>query len=150
MAQVRRAGEDDLPGVLRIEEASFAIPWSAAALLPELADDGRHLPLVAEVEGEVVAFALLWLVADEMHLVNFAVLPALRRAGIGRKLMNEAVRQALDHGVRRMTLEVRDSNEAARRLYEEFGFVEVALRRDYYPDTREDAVIMLRELDPPQ
>ena len=142
----RRAGPADLEVVAAIERECFRIPWSEDALRPELADDGRHLPLIAEVEGEAAGFALVWVVADELHLVNFAVRPALRRRGIGRALLAEVLDRARERDLRRVTLEVREGNEAARALYREFGFVEIALRPAYYPDTREDAVIMLREL----
>ena len=145
----RRALPTDLESILAIEQASFSIPWTAEALIPELSDDGRHLPLLAVLDGATVGFALLWVVADEMHLVNFAVDPGLRRKGIGRAMMDEVLERARANETRLLTLEVRDTNAAARELYRGFGFVEVALRPRYYPDTDEDAVIMLLELGEP-
>jgi ribosomal-protein-alanine N-acetyltransferase len=105
------------------------------------------LPLLASIDGDAVGFALAWVVADEMHLVNFAVEPARRREGIGRALLTEVLDRARQRAINMVTLEVRDTNEAARVLYREFGFIEVALRPGYYPDTREDAVIMLLRFD---
>ena len=143
----RRASPGDLEDILGIEQESFPVPWTAAGLAPELEDDGRHLPLVAFSGDELVAFALVWIVADELHLVNFAVRPPRRREGIGQALLDEVLARARDRGTKIVTLEVRDGNEAARELYRGSGFVEVALRPDYYPDSREDAVIMLKTLD---
>jgi ribosomal-protein-alanine N-acetyltransferase len=145
----RRAGPADLPAVLAIERASFGVPWSEAAVRPELVDDGRHLPVLAVVGDHVAGFALIWVIVDELHLVNFAIDPAFRRRGVGRALLEEIFRLARERGLLRVTLEVRESNEAARALYRGFGFVEVALRPDYYPDTRENALIMLCELSGP-
>ena len=143
----RRASPGDLEDILEIERASFPAPWTATGLAPELEDDGRRLPLVALSDGDLVAFALIWIVADELHLVNFAVSPLRRREGIGQALLDEVLARARDRRTKIVTLEVRDGNEAARRLYRASGFVEIALRPDYYPDTREDAVIMLKTMD---
>jgi ribosomal-protein-alanine N-acetyltransferase len=145
--QFRRGGPGDLDGILEIERASFPVPWTEAGVVPELEDDGRHLPLVVFSDDEMVAFALIWIVADELHLVNFAVSPSRRREGIGQALLDEVLARARDRGTKIVTLEVRDGNDAARELYRASGFVEVALRPDYYPDTREDAVIMVKMLD---
>ena len=71
----RRASPEDLEDILEIERVSFPVPWTAAALASELEDDGRHLPLLAFSDDELVAFALIWIVGDELHLVNFAVSP---------------------------------------------------------------------------
>lgn len=147
--RIRSAGPADLPEILAIERASFTLPWSEAALLPELAEDGRHAPLLAFADDAAAGFALIWTIADELHLVNFAVHPSFRRRGVGRALLEEVFRGARERGLRRVTLEVRESNEAARELYRQFGFVEIALRPRYYPDTREDAVIMLCDLTAP-
>jgi ribosomal-protein-alanine N-acetyltransferase len=145
--QFRRGGPGDLDGILEIERASFPVPWTEAGVVPELEDDGRHLPLVVFSDDEMVAFALIWIVADELHLVNFAVSPSRRREGIGQALLDEVLARARDRGTKIVTLKVRDGNDAARELYRASGFVEVALRPDYYPDTREDAVIMVKMLD---
>jgi ribosomal-protein-alanine N-acetyltransferase len=145
--EIRAAVLADLPAILDIERASFSIPWTQSAIEPELRADGRHFPMVAVEDETVVAFALAWSVADEMHLVNFAVDPPRRREGVGRRLLRELVALARERGLRMLTLEVRDGNEAARELYRREGFVEVALRPGYYPDTREDAVIMLLPLE---
>jgi ribosomal-protein-alanine N-acetyltransferase len=142
----RRADVGDLEAILEIEQVSFSIPWTREGLLPELEDDGRHLPLVAIRDDKLVAFVLIWIVDHELHLVNFAVRPELRREGIGQALLDYTLAKAVARGTTVVTLEVRDGNEAARELYRRSGFVEVALRPGYYPDTSEDAVIMIKTL----
>lgn len=148
--EFRLAGPADLEAILSIEQSSFSIPWTRETLIPELADDGRHQPVLALLGGEPVGFALVWVIADERHLVNFAVEPGHRRAGIGRRMLSWVIDRARDEGARMVTLEVRSTNEAALALYRDFGFIEVALRPRYYPDTREDAVIMLLEIPQPE
>jgi ribosomal-protein-alanine N-acetyltransferase len=144
--EFRDAQPADLDAILAIERASFPIPWSPETLIPELVQDGRRQPLIAQLDGEPVAFALVWVIADERHLVNFAVHPDRRREGIGREMLAAVLDRARVEGARIVTLEVRATNEAALELYRGFGFIEVALRPRYYPDTREDAVIMLLDL----
>ena len=145
--EFRAAGPGDLEAILAIEQASFSIPWTRIALDPELEPDGRHQPVIALIDGKAVGFALVWVIADERHLVNFAVDPSFRRQGIGRQMLEGVIGRARDEGATMVTLEVRATNEAARGLYREAGFMEIALRPRYYPDTLEDAVIMLLPLD---
>jgi ribosomal-protein-alanine N-acetyltransferase len=144
--EFRRAGPADLDAILSLEQSSFSIPWTRAVLEPELAEDDRHQPVLALLDGEPIGFALVWVIADERHLVNFAVDPGHRRKGIGREMLSGIIGRARDDGARLVTLEVRSTNEPARELYRDFGFVDVALRPRYYPDTHEDAVIMLLEI----
>jgi len=97
------------------------------------------------VDGKVVGYAGMWLILDEAHITNVAVHPGYRRNKIGRSLMLEIIRRAALMGINRMTLEVRPSNAPARRLYTALGFEERGLRKRYYTDTNEDAIIMWRE-----
>ena len=144
--EFRSALPGDLDAILTIEQACFPSPWTAGTLAPELVADGRHDPILVTLDGETVGFALVWVIADERHLVNFAVDPRLRRRGIGREMLTGIIERARRDGARLITLEVREGNEAARKLYRDFGFIDVALRPRYYPDTHEDAVIMLLEI----
>jgi ribosomal-protein-alanine N-acetyltransferase len=147
--EIRLAGPADLDAILAIERSSFPVPWTREVLLPELQEDERHQPVLALLQGEPVGFALIWVIADERHLVNFAVDPDHRRKGIGRRMLAGIIDRAREEGANLVTLEVRSTNDAARELYLDFGFIDVALRPRYYPDTREDAVIMLLELSSP-
>lgn len=138
---------EDVDGVLAIERVSFPNPWSRHAFLYELRDNRVASLWVARVTdaagaSTVVGYLCLWLIADEIHVTNFAVHPAYRHQGIGRHLLGMLLEYCRQKGATRATLEVRPSNDAARRLYETFGFRQVGLRRGYYFDTGEDALLM--------
>lgn len=145
-------GAEDLDQVLAIERASFPHPWSRQAFLYELRENRVARLWVARASDApgtpVVGYLCLWLIADELHITNFAVDPAYRRRGIGRQLMGTLLELYRQEGATRAALEVRPGNDQARRLYEAFGFRQVGLRKGYYFDTGEDAVLMEARLDP--
>lgn len=136
---------EHIPGVLEIEQLSFTTPWSQQAFTYEILSNNFAYYLVALEESKVVGYAGIWLVMDEAHITNVAVHPKYRGRSIGETLMLEMVRQAVIRGTVRMTLEVRPSNKAARELYNKLGFEEKGLRKKYYTDTNEDAIIMWLE-----
>lgn len=143
----RRALPEDLPQVMAIEQASFPTPWSEESIAAELdPGDPRRLPWVAERDGRILGFALVWVVADELHLVSLAVDPTQRRQHIGQRLLDAVLATPQGRCARLMTLEVRASNAPALALYRRNGFVEIALRARYYPENDEDAVVMLKPL----
>jgi ribosomal-protein-alanine N-acetyltransferase len=132
--------------VLVIEEASFTNPWSRAMYLAELENSGISFCYVAKGHsGAVVGFCSFWRVMDELHINNLAVLPAFRRQGVARALLEHVLREGTALGARRATLEVRRSNDAARLLYERFGFSVAGVRRGYYTKPVEDALVLWRE-----
>jgi len=133
---------DDIPAVHAIERASFPLPWPDYAFRQELLTNRLARYLVVRAGGRVVGYAGMWLMVDEAHVTTFAVLPLWRRSGIGGRLMVELVRLATELGARVATLEVRVSNIPARRLYQSFGFRPVGVRKRYYSDNGEDALIM--------
>ena len=143
---------EDLDEVLAIERASFPHPWSRHAFLYELRENRVAHLWVARGPGEpgtpVVAYLCLWFIADEIHVTNFAVHPAHRQRGIGRQLMGTVLERYRQEGATRAALEVRPTNDEARRLYEGFGFRQVGLRKGYYFDTGEDAILMEARLGP--
>jgi len=147
-AKIRRGAMVDLDFIAGLERDAFLTPWSRQALRVELEEAPDRLALIAEVDGEPRGYAFVWIVADELHVVNIAVHPAQRRRGLGRLLMEEILEKGQSMGSKLVTLEVRMGNEAARALYSEMGFVEVAIRPNYYPTDREDALVMIRELSP--
>jgi ribosomal-protein-alanine N-acetyltransferase len=132
----------DLPAVVAIERASFADPWPVRALLTELQPDRLRWPLVAEVGGEVAGYLLAWRVTDQLHILNLAVRPDLRRQGIATTLLQSALDRARAGGLAEATLEVRPSNQDALAFYRRHGFVQTGRRRRYYANTGEDALIM--------
>ena len=135
----------DIPAVHRIERRSFPIPWPAYAFRQEIEANRLARYLVVRIGDEIVAYAGLWLMVDEAHVTTFAVLPEWRRQGVGRRLMLALMEIAREMGANVATLEVRLSNMAARRLYEQFGFRPVGVRPRYYSDNNEDALIMTTE-----
>lgn len=144
--RLRAASPADLAAAERIERASFDDPWVTEALLQELTPSALRFPVVAESGAGVVGFLLAWRSPDQMHILNVAVDPAQRRRGIGALLLAEAVAEARRAGLDGITLEVRPGNEPALALYRRFGFREEGVRRGYYADTGEDALILTLDL----
>lgn len=140
------ATPDDLDAVLAIEHASFTNPWTREMYLAEL--DNRDVSfcfLVRDEAGTAVGFCSFWRVLDELHINNVAVLPDQRGRGAGTALLEYALARGRELGARRATLEVRRSNEAARRLYERLGFGVAGVRRGYYTKPDEDALVLWKE-----
>lgn len=145
--RLRPMRRGDLDAVARIEAASFALPWSREMFRRELDEiENSHL-LVAEDPGggALLGYACWWEVVDECHITNFAVAPAARRRGVGAFLLRGLLDDARRRGALRATLEVRAGNAAGIALYEKEGFTMAAIRRGYYPDTGEDALVMWKE-----
>lgn len=141
--RLRTARPADLPPMVRIERASFPLPWSESAFRAVMRrDDGRVI--VAQGEGEVVGYAAVWFAADEGELGDIAVHPEWRRRGIGRRLVGAVLDEARRRGAQQVFLQVRESNGAALRLYESAGFRKVGRRPDYYRSPAEDAFVLLR------
>jgi [ribosomal protein S18]-alanine N-acetyltransferase len=132
----------DLPAVQAIEQASFRTPWPPYAYRSELESNRLASYLVARAGDMLVGYGGMWLMVDEAHITTFAVHPAWRRRRIGERLLLAFLDLAVDRRAREVTLEVRLSNLAARRLYEKYGFRPVGLRPRYYSDDQEDALIM--------
>jgi ribosomal-protein-alanine N-acetyltransferase len=137
----------DVGRVVAIEGVSAPTPWSASTFANELGIPFSRA-LVAEVEGQgVVAFAVWWRVAAELHLLNLAVAPENRRQGIARALLEEVLAEGRREAAEQMTLEVAAENAPALALYEAFGFAAVGRRRDYYGPGN-DAVLLTRAFAP--
>jgi [ribosomal protein S18]-alanine N-acetyltransferase len=145
--RVRLGTETDLLAVARIERESFSDPWSLPALLGELDPSSLHLPLVAELDGEIAGYLMAWRVHDELHILNLAVAGRLRRRGVAQALMAAAMDDGRRAGLRIVTLEVRAGNAGAQSFYRQLGFRQDGIRPGYYPDTGEDALIMTRGLE---
>jgi [ribosomal protein S18]-alanine N-acetyltransferase len=137
---IRRARSRDIEAVVSIEKKSFPTPWSRALLSSEL-DQPGSIYVVAEIEGAVVGFVGLWHVMDEGHICTLAVEPAERGRGLGELLVLAALEAAVEVGSDAVHLEYRLGNDAAAQLYAKLGFERVGLRRGYYSDTGEDAVL---------
>ncbi len=138
---IRRMAEGDLSRLAEVETRCFTIPWSRSMLEEELANPNA-LYLVAEQDDMILGYAGSWLVFDEGHITNIAVEPSARRTGVGRTLLAALLEGMHGAGVRSATLEVRRGNAPAIALYQSFGFVVEGVRRGYYNDNNEDALIM--------
>jgi [ribosomal protein S18]-alanine N-acetyltransferase len=139
--------EGDIKRVHAIDRASFPVPWPAGSYLYEVRDNDASICLVAETEledghHEVVGMVVVWMIVDEAHIATFAVDPRYRRNGIGRLLLEDALREAIKQGATSSTLEVRAGNIPAQALYRAFGFDVVGRRHAYYKDNSEDAILM--------
>lgn len=136
----------DIPDVLKIEQLSFTTPWTRGAFLSELLANDNAYYIVAKVNSVTVAYIGVWVIVDEGHITNVAVHPDYRRRGIGTRLLLAADELVRARGGRRMTLEVRKSNVSAQRLYRSLGYVPAGIRKGYYRDNREDAIVMWKDL----
>jgi len=140
------ASPRDLDQILAIEAASFTSPWTREMYLAELDNVGVSYCYAARDEsGAIVGFCSFWRVADELHINNLAVAPACRRRGVATALLTFVLDEGDKLGARRASLEVRRSNDAARQLYERLGFAAAGVRRAYYTNPVEDALVLWRE-----
>ena len=140
---IRRMTMDDLDAVYELDQRSFTSPWSRNHFRFEVLENEAGLPLVAVgEEDEIVGALVLWLIVDEAHIATIAVDEKHRRQGIARAMLCMGLRELADKGALSATLEVRESNLAAQRLYGELGFEVVARRKHYYRDNQEDALLM--------
>ncbi len=148
-AFVRRMLMNDIDAVHRIEADTFSSPWSRGAFEDELTENKCARYLVAELNGEIVAYAGAWMVLDECHITNIAVRHDKRGMGYGRLITQSLIQYATNLGASFVTLEVRRSNVTAQNLYRSLGFTQVGCRRKYYEDNGEDAILMACQALPP-
>lgn len=139
---IRKMTLDDFEQVVAIDQLSFSLPWPARSFRFELTDNPASRCWVTELDGRVAAMLVGWLIVDEIHIATIATHPDFRGRGIGRNLLSHALRSAREEGAVKSFLEVRESNEVARKMYRSFGFVEDGRRREYYKDNAEDAILM--------
>lgn len=133
---------DDIESILEVERNSFATPWTADAFYNELINNHFAYYVVAEVGERVVGHCGVWVIMDEAHITNVAVHPEYRGKKIGEKLLKYIMALSISYGAQKMTLEVRVSNLVAQNLYKKLGFEAHGMRKGYYTDNNEDAIIM--------
>ena len=147
---VRRMKESDLDQVMTLDALCFPTPWSRVTYLNELRRGRRAYYLVAQCGHKVVGYGGSWIVGREMHITTIGVDPDYRRQGIAERMMIVFVEEAWRRELEEITLEYAVSNAGAEALYEKFGFAREGLRKRYYQDTGEDAVIAtVRHLNSP-
>jgi [ribosomal protein S18]-alanine N-acetyltransferase len=136
----------DLPAIMRIENAAYEFPWTEA-IFKDCFKSG-YTGLALDHQSRLIGYGVLSAAVGEAHILNVAIDPQLRRCGLGKKLVMRLIDQARWHRAERIFLEVRRSNEIARKLYSKLGFNEIGERIGYYPGrkSREDAIVMALEL----
>jgi [ribosomal protein S18]-alanine N-acetyltransferase len=134
--------DEDLDQIINIEKLSFTIPWSKEAFYNELHKNQFATYLVIEDGESIIGYCGVWIVVDEAHITNIAVLPEYRGRKLGESLLAKVIEMAKEMGAKSMTLEVRVSNIVAQNLYRKFGFENGGIRKGYYTDNQEDALVM--------
>jgi [ribosomal protein S18]-alanine N-acetyltransferase len=136
----------DLDGVLEVDALSFTNPWTRAMYESDfLSRDTSRLYVLRSPEHRVAGYIAAWFVVDEVHINNLAVRPDCRGRGYGSALLRHVLAAGEQNGATRALLEVRRSNDVARRLYEHHGFRVAGVRRDYYSEPIEDALVLWRQ-----
>lgn len=135
----------DIDGVFEVEKNCFEHHWSKDAFSKELKNDVARY-LVAKIDGKVVGYVGIWFVMDEGHITNVAVHSDYRGKKIGDELVKELVKLCKESNIASMTLEVRVSNIVAQKLYKKYGFKLAGIRKEYYSDNKEDAMIMWNDV----
>jgi len=142
--------ETDIDTVLDIEAVSFPSPWSRASFEGEIAEETSRSLVIKKKQQEepdrVIAYLFFRLLQDEIYIMNLAVDPASRRCGVATFLIEYSLKQARKYGAKKAFLDVRASNDSAIKFYKKMGFCEAGRRQRYYLETREDAVVMVKEM----
>src|SRR5215207_585258 len=139
---IRKMTLEDMPAVIELDQISFSLPWPERSFRFELTDNPASRCWVAEVDGKIVGMIVVWLIVDEVHVATIATHPEFRQQGIAKNLLALALQHLSTEGAQSSFLEVRASNLAAQDLYRKFGFEESGVRRRYYRDNDEDAILM--------
>ncbi|MEO6834859.1 MAG: ribosomal protein S18-alanine N-acetyltransferase [Candidatus Tumulicola sp.] len=132
----------DVSAVTRIERASFSTVWPADAFFNELGTNKLAHYFVGRIDGRIVAYGGIWVILEDSHVTTLAVDPDYRGKRFGEVMLLRLIDEALDRGAAWMTLEVRESNAVAQQLYRKYGFTTVTMRRGYYSDDNESALVM--------
>ena len=143
---IRQAKIFDVYPIYKLERQCFTNPWSFDSLFSDICLNGITTYVVAELDGEIIGYGGLWLILDEAHVTNIAISSAHRSRGFGKMLLRVLLNAAERAGALEMSLEVRQSNERAIRMYENEGFEIIGVRNKYYTNPVENAYIMRKNL----
>lgn len=139
---IRKMRMEDIEQVIAIDRLSFSLPWPERSFRFELTDNPASRCWVAEVDRKIAGMIVVWLIVDEVHVATIATHPDFRRQGIAKNLLSYALQNLSTEGAQSSFLEVRASNLAAQEMYRKFGYEESGVRRRYYRDNDEDAILM--------
>lgn len=133
---------EHIESILVIDALSFPTPWSRKSFETEIENNSFSRYIVAKKDDVIIGYAGMWIILDEGHITNIAVHPEYRGIGAGNALLESLIELCKIESVNSMTLEVRKSNLIAQNLYHKYDFIEEGLRKGYYRDNKEDAIIM--------
>ena len=139
---IRQMRLDDIEYVSRLERRCYTLPWSSGAYVTEVGNSNAYYTVATLDDSGIVGYCGMWVIMDEMHMTTIAVDPAVRGLRIGERLLLDLIREGILRGAERATLEVRERNTVAHNLYVKYGFEDVAVRKNYYSDNGENAIIM--------
>ena len=142
----RKMERADIAALVEIEQLSFPTPWTEDIFLHELEGNAYSHYIVLLMGDTVVGYCGSWIVLDECHITNVAIHPSYRGKGLGNELMERLLADCVEEGVCLVSLEVRRSNTIAQSMYEKYGFTKGGIRKNYYTDDGEDAIVMWVEL----
>jgi len=132
----------DVDQVVEVEKASFATTWTIDVFYQEIADNEYAHYYVMEADGKIIGYVGTWVVFEDAQITNIAIKPEYRGKKLGQKLFQFTIQQVIKLGATRLSLEVRETNIIAQRLYRKFGLVPAGIRKNYYTDDNEDAIVM--------
>lgn len=145
MIEIRKMRKEDAAELSKLDKKCFAIPWSEKSFKEEFENEFAHYFVMTD-ENDIIGYAGIWNILGEGHITNIALHPRYRGKGLSKRLMNALFCFSEENTLSCITLEVRESNAAAQSLYSKYGFKKAGIRKRYYSDTKEDAVIMTAEL----
>ena len=140
--QYRYLSKEDIDQLVHIEKQSFSLPWTEDAFLNEFTINPYAFYLGLEVDGKLIGYAGYWCIMDSAQITNIAVLPEYRGKKLGEQLLKQVLINAKEKGAEQLSLEVRVSNHIAQSLYRKLGFIDGGIRKKYYSDNQEDALVM--------
>ncbi len=139
---IRQMRLDDIEYVSRLERRCYTLPWSSSAYVTEVGNSNAYYTVATQPDGTIVGYCGMWVIMDELHMTTIAVDPTVRGLKIGERLLLDLIQEGIRRGAERATLEVRERNAVAHNLYVKYGFEDVAVRKNYYSDNGENAIIM--------
>lgn len=139
---IRQMKVKDIDDVMKVDEQSFTTYWPRKIFYQELKSNKHAHYFVLEGDGKVIGYSGLWVIHGDAQITNIAIIPSYRGKKLGEKLFYFTFQKAIQLGSERLSLEVRASNHIAQRMYRKFGLVPGGIRKEYYTDNREDAIVM--------
>ena len=146
MIEILKMTTEHIKDVHKIEEDCFSIPWSEKAFYDEVTKNKMSIYIIAKEDNKIIGYGGMWHVINEGHITNIAVKKEYRQKGVGSKIVNALIDIAKEKEMIGITLEVRKSNLVAQDIYKKYGFIMEGIRKEYYDDNKEDAIVMWKHL----